>query len=104
MTRTQIQFPDSLYQRLKIIAEQRDWSLAEVMRKAAEHFVRRFPESATRGDLESIDFKSVLKISTEVIPVMAAAHQTHLISLKSHPVLDERWGHEFIATDSTQKV
>ena len=44
MTRTQIQFPDPLYQRLKAIAEEQDWSLAEVMRKAAEHFVNRFPE------------------------------------------------------------
>jgi hypothetical protein len=47
MTRTQIQFPDPLYQRLKAIADQQDWSLAEVMRKAAEHFVSRFPESPT---------------------------------------------------------
>ncbi len=46
MTRTQIQFPDPLYLRLKTIAEQHDWSLAEVMRKAAEHFVTRFPEEA----------------------------------------------------------
>ncbi len=44
MTRTQIQFPDPLYQRLKEIADQQDWSLAEVIRKAAEHFVSRFPE------------------------------------------------------------
>ncbi len=44
MTRTQIQFPDPLYLRLKTIAEQQDWSLAEVMRKAAEHFVARFPD------------------------------------------------------------
>ena len=44
MTRTQIQFPEPLYQRLKEIAEQHDWSLSEVMRKAAEHFVTRFPE------------------------------------------------------------
>lgn len=44
MTRTQIQFPDPLYQRLKAIADEQDWSLAEVMRKAAEHFVTRFPE------------------------------------------------------------
>ena len=44
MTRTQIQFPDPLYQRLKVIAEQQDWSLSEVMRKAAEHFIARFPE------------------------------------------------------------
>ena len=44
MTRTQIQFPDPLYQRLKEIAEQQDWSLSEVMRKAAEQYVTRFPE------------------------------------------------------------
>jgi hypothetical protein len=44
MTRTQIQFPEPLYQRLKEIAEQQDWSLSEVMRKAAEHFINRFPE------------------------------------------------------------
>jgi len=47
MTRTQLQFPDPLYQRLKSIADQQDWSLAEVMRKAAEHFVSRFPEQPT---------------------------------------------------------
>ena len=47
MTRTQIQFPEPLYQRLKEIAEQQDWSLSEVMRKAAEHFVTRFPETPT---------------------------------------------------------
>jgi len=44
MTRTQIQFPEPLYQRLKEIAKRQDWSLSEVMRKAAEHFVTRFPE------------------------------------------------------------
>ncbi|MEY5012173.1 MAG: hypothetical protein RLZZ253_3312 [Verrucomicrobiota bacterium] len=44
MTRTQVQFPEPLYQRLKEIAERQDWSLSEVMRKAAEHFVARFPE------------------------------------------------------------
>jgi hypothetical protein len=44
MTRPQIQLPDPLYQRLKVIAEQQDWSLSEVMRKAAEHFITRFPE------------------------------------------------------------
>ena len=46
MTRTQIQFPDPLYQQLKEIAERQDWSLSEVMRKAAEQFVTRFPESS----------------------------------------------------------
>lgn len=50
MIRTQVQFPDPLYRRLKEIAEQQDWSLSEVMRKAAEHFVERFPQpAASRG-------------------------------------------------------
>jgi hypothetical protein len=44
MTRTQIQFPDPLYQRLQNIAEQKHWSLSEVIRKAAEHFIARFPD------------------------------------------------------------
>jgi hypothetical protein len=44
MTRTQIKLPDPLYQRLKVIADQQDWSLSEVMRKTAEHFITRFPE------------------------------------------------------------
>lgn len=51
MTRTQIQFPEPLYQRLKEIAEQQDWSLSEVMRKAAEHFVSRFPEGTKSKDV-----------------------------------------------------
>jgi len=49
MTRLQIRFPDPLYQRLKAIADEQDWSLAEVMRKAAEHFVSRFPEQSAPG-------------------------------------------------------
>jgi hypothetical protein len=44
MLRTQNQFPEPLHQRLKVIAEQQDWSLSEVMRKAAEHFINRFPK------------------------------------------------------------
>ena len=46
MRRTQIQFPDPLYRRLKEIADRQDWSLSEVMRKAAEHFISRFPEDS----------------------------------------------------------
>jgi hypothetical protein len=48
MIRTQVQFPDPLYKRLKEIAQLQDWSLSEVMRKAAEHFVERFPVTATK--------------------------------------------------------
>ena len=41
-----MQFPDPLYRRLKRVARQLDWSLAEVVRRAAESFVERFPEDA----------------------------------------------------------
>ena len=44
MTRTQIQFPDPLYRRLKQVAEMNDWPLAEVVRRATELYVQRFPE------------------------------------------------------------
>ena len=43
MTRTQIQLPDPLYRRLKEVAASNDWSLAEVIRRAAELYVERFP-------------------------------------------------------------
>jgi len=42
--RTQIQLPDPLYRELKRIAEQQDWSLAEVIRRAGELYVGRYPE------------------------------------------------------------
>ncbi len=45
--RTQIQFPDPLYRRLKQIAELKDWPLAEVVRRASELYVARFPEKAS---------------------------------------------------------
>lgn len=44
ITCTQLQFPEPLYQRIQEIAERQDLSLSEVMRKAAEYFVSRFPE------------------------------------------------------------
>ncbi len=43
MKRTQIQFPDPLYRRLKEIAASNDWALAEVVRRAVELYVQRFP-------------------------------------------------------------
>lgn len=57
MIRTQIQFPDPLYRRLKEIAQKQDWSLAEVMRKAAEQFVERFPNYS--DDAEVWNFPSL---------------------------------------------
>jgi len=46
MTRTQIQFPDELYQRAKRFAAERELSLAEITRRGLELFLERFPPSA----------------------------------------------------------
>lgn len=46
MTRTQVQFPEPLYRRLKEIADARDWSLAELVRRGMELYVQTCPESA----------------------------------------------------------
>ncbi len=43
MKRTQIQLPDPLYERIKQVAEINDWPLAEVIRRATELYVGRFP-------------------------------------------------------------
>lgn len=36
MVKTQIQFPDNLYERLKKLANEQEWSLAETLRRSAE--------------------------------------------------------------------
>lgn len=45
MTRTQIQFPDPLYEQLKETAAKRDWSMAELLRRAAEAYLITLPET-----------------------------------------------------------
>lgn len=49
MIRTQIQLPDSLYHALKRVAEAREWSMAEAMRRGAEHVVQTFSPHAVEG-------------------------------------------------------
>ena len=46
MTRTQIQLPEPLFQRLKKIAASRDWSLAELIRRGMESYAQSCPETA----------------------------------------------------------
>ncbi len=50
MTLAQIQLPDPLYRRLKCIAEEQDWSLTEVIRRAGELYALRFPENRTKDE------------------------------------------------------
>ena len=44
MTRTHIQLPKPLLQRLKKIAALRDWSVAELIRRGMEAYVQTCPE------------------------------------------------------------
>ena len=46
MIKTQIQLPDELYRALKRLAEAKEWSLAETLRRAAEQFLARYPAPA----------------------------------------------------------
>ncbi len=46
--RTQIHLPEPLLHRLKRIAEERDWSLAELVRRGMESYAGTFPESSSK--------------------------------------------------------
>jgi hypothetical protein len=43
MVKTQIQLPDELYRELKALAERKEWSLAEVLRRGAEYMLGVYP-------------------------------------------------------------
>jgi hypothetical protein len=45
MIKTQVQLPDELYYTAKAIALQREWSLAEVIRRGLEHMAVAYPVS-----------------------------------------------------------
>lgn len=43
MVKTQIQLPDDLYERVKQLAKQKEWSLAETLRRGAELLLQQYP-------------------------------------------------------------
>lgn len=47
MIKTQVQLPDQLYYTAKAIAEQREWSLAEVIRRGIEQMAIAYPVEET---------------------------------------------------------
>ena len=49
MIKTQVQIPDELYRKAKQIAKEREWSLAEVMRRGLEYMTRACPPEADLG-------------------------------------------------------
>lgn len=48
MIKTQIQLPDDLYHDLKRLAGEKEWSLAETLRRSAEDFLSRYPRRPVR--------------------------------------------------------
>lgn len=52
MIKMQIQIPDELYHTAKAIAEQREWSLAEVVRRGLEHMAVAYPVRPIKKDWE----------------------------------------------------
>lgn len=49
MKRTQIQLPDTLYEQVRRLAEEQEWSVAEVLRRGAEYMVGCYPPRAQPG-------------------------------------------------------
>lgn len=82
MIKTQVQLPDELYRKAKTIAEQREWSLAEVVRRGLEHMALLYPVQEGSGtwklpvlkesdfvpNFDSLDFKT-LSEGEEVRPI-----------------------------------
>ncbi len=57
MIKTQVQLPDQLYHKAKAIAEQREWSLAEVVRRGIEYMAIAYPveENAKKWEIPVLD-------------------------------------------------
>jgi len=54
MIKTQVQIPDELYRNAKRIAKEREWSLAEVMRRGLEYMSKAYPAGALSSDDASL--------------------------------------------------
>ena len=75
MIKTQAQLPDELYYKAKAIAEQREWSLAEVVRRGIEYMALAYPVKASakpwalpvlksgdfRPNFDQLDLKALLR-------------------------------------------
>jgi hypothetical protein len=59
VTRIQIQLPDALHARAKRIAEKRETSLAELVRRGLEHMVRLYPDEESEGRWELPNARSL---------------------------------------------
>jgi hypothetical protein len=73
MIKTQVQIPDELYRKAKQIAKEREWSLAEVMRRGLEYMTKSCPPTSTEkrclpvlkaeiftDEFDDLDFKALI--------------------------------------------
>jgi hypothetical protein len=69
MVKTQIQLPDDLYRRVKRLAERKEWSMAEILRRGAEHMVAVHPEADQAPDAWTPPRPRAVGIHPDLAPV-----------------------------------
>ena len=62
MVRTQIQLPDHLYTKAKRIADERELSLAELVRRGLELLIAQFPDAPTAAGAWSLPVAEVGRV------------------------------------------
>ncbi len=77
MVKTQVQIPDELYRKAKQIAKEREWSLAEVMRRGLEYMTRACPPASAEH------------FSLPILPAEVFAKNADEIDLKAITADDE---------------
>lgn len=50
MIRTQVQLPDGLYHRLRALAENKEWSISEAVRRSVEMLLQSYPRDPTPSE------------------------------------------------------
>ncbi len=80
MTRTQIQLPEPLFYQIKRIASARDWSVAELIRRGMEAYVKTISES----ELQNAWSMPVLRGSGGYLVDPATIHPESDIAEKRH--------------------
>jgi hypothetical protein len=67
MVRTQIQLPDRLYRDLRALADEREWSMAEAIRRGAELLLQSYPP--VRGTVDGWSLPEPLPLGAFLAPV-----------------------------------
>lgn len=80
MVRTQIQLPNPLYTEIKRIAQEQDWSIAEVLRRGAEVIAKRYPAHKKKTwQLPIIKKKLLVEDPEQIKEILFKDTTAHLI-------------------------